>query len=319
MVSESRIATWFQTIDAYEFYVSLPDIMIPFVVAVNREEEEPKLKGLVVGYITKEKSPIKQFFMRRGIIMGGPLLAEDITDKELQLLLQGVVQKIGKETIYIEIRNFNDYSSWKPIFEWCGFEYQQHLNFHIDTTSQLAIDTNLGKGKKRDIKTTIREGAQIVTTPSLEQVREYYGILWNLYKTKVKTPLFSWEFFEQLYKINLAHFILVVLQGRVIGGTICVELEGRCLYEWYVCGMDGVYKSVFPSSYATYAGLCYAAEHGCPVFDMMGAGTPDEHYGVRDFKARFGGKLVENGRYLLISKRTLYIIGKIGVKIMKML
>ena len=83
--------------------------------------------------------------------------------------------------------------------------------------------------------------------------------------------------------------------------------------------MDGVYKSVFPSSYATYAGLCYAVEHCCPVFDMMGAGTPAEHYGVRDFKARFGGKLVENGRYLFISKRILYTIGKIGVKIMKIL
>ena len=49
----------------------------------------------------------------------------------------------------------------------------------------------------------------------------------------------------------------------------------------------------------------------------MGAGKPNESYGVRDFKAKFGGQLVEHGRFLLILNHVLYQIGKIGVSLMK--
>ena len=110
---------------------------------------------------------------------------------------------------------------------------------------------------------------------------------------------------------------MVELNGEIIGGTVCVELPERCLYEWFVCGRDGEWKSIFPSSLATYAGIRYAAEHSCSRFDMMGAGKPDEAYGVRDFKARFGGEQVEHGRFLCVCKPLLYWIGKIGVKLMK--
>ena len=89
------------------------------------------------------------------------------------------------------------------------------------------------------------------------------------------------------------------------------------MYEWFVCGEDGVYPHVFPSSYATYAGIQFAAENGCARFDMMGAGKPDEAYGVRDFKARFGGQEVEYGRWLCINKSALYKLGELGVKVLR--
>ena len=73
----------------------------------------------------------------------------------------------------------------------------------------------------------------------------------------------------------------------------------------------------FPSSVATYAGLKYAAEHNMPRFDMMGAGTPNEAYGVRDFKARFGGIEVEHGRYKYVCQPILYKCGALGVKLLK--
>ena len=112
---------------------------------------------------------------------------------------------------------------------------------------------------------------------------------------------------------------MTILNGKIIGGTVCVAQQGKCLYEWFVCGRDGEWKSIFPSSCATYAGIRYAAEHNMPRFDMMGAGTPDEAYGVRDFKARFGGKEVEYGRFICITKPLYYRIGVLGVKLLKIL
>ena len=312
LIEASATATWFQTDEAYRFYASVSE-MIPFATAV---ENNGKLRAVCVGYTTKETHTIKQYLTCRAIIIGGPLLADDATDEEVAALLQAI-RRLGDKAIYVETRNFHDYSRWKAVFEASGFQYQPHLNFHVDTSSLEIVERNLGKSRKRDIRTTIRDGVTPVCQPTLDQVKEYYQILLNLYTTKVKTPLFSWNFFEQLHRTEHARFILTEYQGRIIGGTVCVELPNKALYEWFACGEDGVYDHIYPSCYATYLGIKYAAESGCQIFDMMGAGKPDEAYGVRDFKAKFGGKLVEHGRFLCIRKPLLYWTGKIGVKILK--
>ena len=334
LVDQSPTATWFQTPEAYQFYSSVPEEMTPFAIGVT----DNKLTGVIVGYITNANNPIKQFLTRRAIIIGGPLLADDISDEALTALLMAIRQlgdkAKGKKNskvvtiastpytlhstpIYIETRNFHDYSKWRHIFEQCGFAYQPHLNFHVDTSSVEVVDKNLGKSRKRDIRTTIRDGVTPVLEPTIKQVREYYAILKDLYTTKVKTPLFGWHFFEQLYHSPSGRFILTEYQGKIIGGTVCVVLPNKAVYEWFVCGVDGVYEHIFPSSYATYLGIRYAAENGCQIFDMMGAGKPDEAYGVRDFKARFGGEQVEHGRYLCVRKPLLYKLGTLGVKMLK--
>lgn len=351
LVQGAETGTWFQTPEAYGFFASMPDLFRPFVVAVERVNDltnERTLRGVCVGYVTVEKNPIKQFLTRRAIIIGGPALADDATDEEVNALLCALKSTllsgrdgVGFQPIYIETRNFNDYSRWKEAFKNAGFSYEPHLNFHVDTTSVEVVEANLGKSRKRDIKTSIRDGALIIEQPTIEQVKEYYSILENLYKTKVKTPLFQLSFFEALYAHPDGRFLLVGLpkedgSTEIIGGTVCVVFDKNksaiinhkseitmtpfgVMYEWFVCGRDGEWKSIFPSSYATYAGIKYAAEHGCARFDMMGAGTPNEAYGVRDFKARFGGKEVEHGRFLSVTKPLLYRLGVIGVKLLKRL
>lgn len=359
LVAKSPTGNWFQTPEAYEFFCSLPELFRPFVVALSAESG---LRGVCVGYITIEHNPIKQFATRRAIIIGGPALAVDCIHEEVAIFMKEVGKRIKElgGAIYIETRNFNDYRHWREGFEHAGFVYEEHNNFHIATASfavakedenaqrpaganresvankenpeidyAKVVNGLMGKNRVRDIKTSFRDGAVVIDHPTIEQVREYYTILKNLYTTKVKTPLFPLSFFEKLYEQKDARFILVGLKRNendnenqnedieIIGGTVCVAQEGRCLYEWFVAGRDGEWKSIFPSSVATYAGIRYAAENGMPRFDMMGAGTPKETYGVRDFKARFGGELVEHGRYKCICKPLLYKCGELGVKLLK--
>lgn len=341
LVSSSTTGTWFQSAEAYEFFASMPELFKPFAIGICnlkqsfREDKKSEtinaqstLRAVCVGYVTVEKSSLKQFLTRRAIIIGGPAIADNCSEEEVVALMSAVRKQLKSEAIYVECRNFNDYSRWKDAFAAAGFEYVPHLNFHVDTSSVEVVEANLGKSRKRDIRTSLRDGATIIEKPTLEQVREYYAILENLYKTRVKTPLFPFSFFEKLWQHHDGRFILVALNDEIIGGTVCVVFNRdkfettthpSVVYEWFVSGRDGEWKSIFPSSLATYAGIKYAAEHGCARFDMMGAGKPDEAYGVRDFKARFGGKEVEHGRFLCITKPVLYRIGKLGVTILKKL
>lgn len=330
LIQSSPTATWFQTPEAYEFYASNPEEMEPFAYAI---EHNNALCAVCVGYITQEKNRIKQFFTRRAIIIGGPLLAEDATAEEVAALLDAVkklqrsdLQSAGRSTaqrstglspIYFETRNFHDYSRWKEVFRNSGFAYQPHLNFQVDTTSLELAQSNIGKHRWRYIRLSMRDGAKIIDNPTIEQVRTFYTILQDLYRTKVRTPLWSWDFFERLYHTEHARYILVELDGQIVGGTACVCLPGKAVYEWYACGLDNCRDDIRPLSVAIWGEMQYAAENGYPLFDFMGAGKPDEPYGVRDFKSEFGGELVEFGRFLCVRKLLLYKIGKLGVKWLK--
>ena len=360
LVQSSATATWFQTPEAYKFYASVNEMM-PFAVGVVESQEcdseamgnglwaignetseaessahtpntihhTPSLKGVCVGYITKETNTIKQYLTCRAIIIGGPLLAEDISATALAALLKAVKAMgngqwaIGEENnrqspianrpIYIESRNFHDYSKWKSIFETNGFAYQPHYDIHVHCN-----DThNMSERRQRELKRAIKNGATVVEAQTEQEIREWYQILSLLYREKVRTPLFSKEFFLTFYRQRVGKYLLVKYDGKVIGGMMCPILKSKAIYEWYVCGLDEDYRELYPSVVATHAAIEYAKQNAIPLFDFMGAGEPDIPYGVRDFKAEFGGELVEHGRFLCVRKPLLYKIGKLGVKYLK--
>lgn len=369
LVRTSATGTWFQTPEAYCLYESLPELFKPFVVAVERvreleNERVSELKGVCMGFVTVEKSAAKQFFTRRAIIMGGPALADDATEEEVTALMKAVVEKleesitdnhspitITESPIYIESRNFNDYSRWKDAFAAAGFEYRPHLNFHVNCTDKEKMWERLSENRRRQIRHSGESGVTIadlrleIGDSRLEigncrlengelEIREWYDILERLYKKKVKTPLWPVEFFLEAYRQGVGRFLLVKYEDKVIGGSFCVELKRNkssiinhkssinaqgIVYEWFECGLNSEYKEQYPSVMATWAGMEYAAENGMARYDMMGAGEPDAPYGVRDFKSEFGGEEVEQGRFLYIAKPMLYKVGTIGVKILKRL
>jgi hypothetical protein len=67
------------------------------------------------------------------------------------------------------------------------------------------------------------------------------------------------------------------------------------IYFWY----GGLTREVpgSPCSLLRWFELKWAHEEGFSICDSGGAGWPNIPYGVRDFKRKFGGELVQYGRY----------------------
>ena len=166
LVKQSPVATWFQTKEAYMFFDDL-SFLEAFAFAI---ESDGQLKGLVVGYIQKDGGKIKQFFSRRAIVVGGPLLSNEITDEELTFLLSALIIRLRKKVIFIETRNFNDYNSWQPVFERVGFGYEPHYDVQVDTTSMELVNSKLDRNRRRNIKKALDNGAVIDENPSEEVV-----------------------------------------------------------------------------------------------------------------------------------------------------
>ena len=330
LVKASATGTWFQTPEAYEFFASMPKLFKPFVVGVicDPAGAQTKLRGVCIGYVTVEKSAVKQWLTRRAIIIGGPRLADDCANEEVSLLLSTLRQQLStgaNAPIYIESRNFNDYSRWKDAFASAGFDYKAHLNFHVDCRDKEAMWERMSENRRRQVRKA-QATVECLTNEGISEleVREWYEILRMLYRTKVKTPLWPVEFFLEAYRQGVGKFLLVKHEGKVIGGSMVVMSERvkelgneGTVYEWFECGLNADYKEQYPSVMATWAGIQYANGHGCARYDMMGAGVPGVPYGVRDFKSEFGGDMVEHGRFLCVCKPLLYKLGVLGVKILK--
>ncbi|MDD4968620.1 MAG: peptidoglycan bridge formation glycyltransferase FemA/FemB family protein [Paludibacter sp.] len=313
LILQSPTATFFQTPECYEFYSSLSFIK-PFIFGIS---ENDRLVGVLSGYIASNGNTLKQFFSRRAIVCGGVLLDINISEEALKQLLIAARNSLKRKSIYFEIRNYINYSNYKATFESAGFSYIPHLNFHIHTPDVETALKNLSTTRRREIKLSVKSGVVWQETKNKEDIQSYYAILQELYTSKVKTPLFPLDFFEKLIIHNNGKLFVIRLNNKIIGGSVCVVLANRTVYEWFVCGLDGQFKNVYPSTIATWAAIEYTALNDYSCFDMMGAGKPDSGYGVREFKSKFGGKLVEDGRFLYLSNPFLFKIGKAAVSIMR--
>jgi serine/alanine adding enzyme len=235
--------------------------------------------------------------------------------EELNKLLISVDKHL-KNDIYCEFRNLIDQSGLIDILSRNKYKWLDWYNISINTFNINIVWDSINSGKKRQIKKSIENGGEICLANGLEDVQQFYQILSNLYKNKIHKPLPDWPFFKTFYEetkdSDFGKYVLVKYQGKIVAGMMCPITPDKEMYEWYVAGLDQEYKGtgIYPSVLVTWGALKYACEHNIKRFNFMGAGQPDKHYGVRDFKMQFGGELVNSGRYIKVNKPILYWLGK---------
>lgn len=303
----------FQTPEFHELINSCNNLTSDVIAVVSERD----IEALCLITVQKEAG-VRGFFSKRAIIYGGPVFNRE-EPESLRILLENIEREFLHRSIYTEIRNLNDYSSVSGIFEKNKWEYTPYLNIILDCTIKEKIYQGLSSNRKRQIKKAIASGAVTGEGRSISQIIEFYNILKDLYLRKIKKPLFHQMFFEEAFKQGFCRFQLVFYEEKVIGGIMFPVWHDACVYEFYVCGLDEEYRNQYPSILATWALMEWAADNGIKTFDFMGAGIKGKDYGVREFKERFGGKLVEYGRYLKINKPVLYKTGKGALGLIKAL
>lgn len=304
-------ANFFQSTKAFNFFNEVNNYEPILIVA----EEDNEIVGSLLAVIIKEGNGIKGYLSKRCIIWGGPLVKLD--DETIYYsLLKKLDDLVKNKAIYTEFRNFTDLSGMKPVFNDYHYEFNEHLNFIVSIPSFDEAKANISKSKKRQINKSITSGAEIIEASEEQQIKEFYNILIKLYKEKVGKPLPDYELFQKFFQNkDLGKYLLIRYKERIIGGIMCPIYKDK-IYEWYVCGLDGEFDNIFPSVLATWAPIEYAATNGLKYFDFMGAGKPDEDYGVREFKSKFGGELVNYGRFRKINSPMKYKVGELGVKVL---
>jgi lipid II:glycine glycyltransferase (peptidoglycan interpeptide bridge formation enzyme) len=288
------------------------------------EDENEKIRGSLLAVIQRENNKFLRYLSSGIIIRGGPLIDHsDNTKAILHDLLAYLIHLTKKQAILIQFRNFSDLQDDSMIFNNLKFKFHEHQNLITETKNENAVWNNLSKSRKRQISKSIKNGASVVEEPTIEEFREFYSILIDLYQKKIHKPLPPWlffqKFFDQIKNSSLGIIHLIRYKEAIIGGILCPVSKRKMVHEWYVCGLDKEYSTqgIYPSVLATWSAIKYAAKNNFPAFDFMGLGNPKNKYGVRDFKLRFGGILVNYGRFQRINNYPMYAIASIGYYFLK--
>jgi lipid II:glycine glycyltransferase (peptidoglycan interpeptide bridge formation enzyme) len=222
--------------------------------------------------------------------------------------------------LFTELRNLSDLAAIQPALERCGFVYEEHLNYLINLRrSDEEVFKAISSRTRSYIRRALRDEAIVLKEiTDRVQLRDCYELMRLTYQN-AQVPLADFSLFEsafdQLYPLDMVRFTAVYYEQKPI--AVSADLFYKdVIYYWYG-GMDRAHGSLHPNELIRWHVLQQGIENGYGLFDFGGAGKPNEKYGVRDFKAKFGGDLVNYGRNIREHSPRLLRISTLGYSVVR--
>jgi CelD/BcsL family acetyltransferase involved in cellulose biosynthesis len=179
----------------------------------------------------------------------------------------------------------------------------------------------MGRRTRKQIRRGLRKGeVRITEVDRPEEIAICYDLLAETY-AQARVPLADRTLFDAVFEVLYPKGMVKFLLARVGDAHAAASVElvyKNTIYGWYG-GMDRAYTQFTPNELLTWHILSWGARNGYRVYDFGGAGKPDEGYGVRDFKAKFGGELVCYGRNICVHMPLTFALSKIGYPIYRRL
>lgn len=258
-------------------------------------------------------------FTTRAVVYGGTLCEESaIGQAALRLLLKTYADRRAGHALFTELRNLHEYGDLQSIFANCGYVYEDHLTYLIDLNRPAEqIMSSIGTRTRKQIRKGLRDGlVEICTVNDRADLGSWYAVLRQTYRN-AQVPLADRSLFEAafdvLYPRGLARFLVARVQGEIAACSIELCYK-RTIYGWYG-GSDRAYSKYLPNELLIWNLLEWGAGNGYQLYDFGGAGKQNEEYGVRAFKAKFGGDLVSYGRYTCVHSPHLLRLSRLGYSI----
>lgn len=246
------------------------------------------------GYIfSEEKGVIKHLTNRT--IFKGDILFQDA--KVLEILLKNINKYLDRKVVYTKISCSKDLHNAKGYYNKYGYKWEPHLNFWINLSQgEEEVWNKISKTRRKQIKRGYNRGltAQVVT--NIMDFDPYYELLKITYRN-AGLPLIEKKYFANIVdtfsKSKQIVVVRVSFDEQLVAHRIVLTHE-RKLHDWYA-GSNPLFHQYYCNDVAVWEILKWGCEHGYNFFDFGGAGHPDIPYGVREFKKKFGGELVNYG------------------------
>jgi len=269
--------------------------------------------------ITLLNGPLR-YFTTRAIVYGSALCAPGPQGQmALATLLDAYKRQVKGAPLFTELRNLSDLSDIQPVLKDSGFAYDEHLNFLIDLDQpEETILKKISKSGRQSVRTSRNKGTVIEEVTEQQKVRIAYRLLEPIYK-KAQVPLADRTLFEAAFDIMAPRGMFKIFLARVdehyIGACLVLAYKGRII-DWYAAS-DRDFSSYCPGEFLIWHTLQWGRQNHCHLFDFGGAGRPNEPYGPREFKSKFGGTLVNYGRNIFVHAPLKLKLSQVGYQLLR--
>jgi len=291
----------FQTPEMAEVYRRTKNYEPITLAAIDENTKE--IIGILQAVVVKEVGGLLGSFSTRSVIHGGPLVVEAEKGKEaVKVLLEHYDKMVQKNVMYTLIRNLYDTTFLSSFIEDAGYTYEGHLNFLIGLNRpEEEIWRDIHKSRRKGINRAANKGVVIEEMRDKKNIPIFYDIVEETYKN-ARVPLADISLFESIFDIlvpkNMAKYYIAKYENTIIGARL-VTIYKKVIFDWYA-GALVHYLPMHVNEALVWHILKEGASNGYRTFDFGGAGSPYKEYGVREFKRRFGGKMVNFGRYMKV-------------------
>jgi lipid II:glycine glycyltransferase (peptidoglycan interpeptide bridge formation enzyme) len=271
--------------------------------------------------ITLMGGPLR-WLTTRAVAYGSVLCAPDLESKEaLRVLLRAYKREVNGRLLFTELRNLSDSGDLQSALNECGFVYEEHLNFLVDLARpQEEIWQSIRPNARRNIKKAWKSQVVIREVNDPNQVPAAHALLKNTYE-RLQVPLADTSLFRSTFEILYPRGMFKIFMaqvGDVDVGVMTLLLYKDIVYYWYA-GMVREYASYRAGDLLVWHALEWGSQNGFRILDLGGAGKPDEEYGVRDFKAKYGGELVNYGRNVCVHAPMRLKLSQLGYQLVRRL
>lgn len=260
-----------------------------------------------------------RYFTTRSVAYGSVLCVPDRGgQKALDRLLEDYTREVARAALFTQLRNLSNLELLQPILGNHGFIYEDYLNYLIDLNRPPdEVFRNVGRRTRKNIRRGLRRGEVVIAeVQDRDELPVCYELLRQTYRV-AQVPLADYSLFESafdlLYPKGMVRFTVARVAQTAVATSVDLLYKG-VVYGWYG-GVDRAYGSYVPNELLMWHLLQWGAESGYRVYDFGGAGKPDEEYGVRDFKAKFGGQLVSFGRFTCNHAPNRLKLSKLGYRL----
>ena len=260
-------------------------------------------------------NPMLRPWTCRAVAYGGLLCADGAAGRRaMGSLLATYSDTAPRRSLVTELRHLSDAADLRQALGDTRFSHEEHLNYLIRLDRPPAdLWLGLSKTARQRVRSAKKKGVVVAEVTDMTGGDEAYRLLEQVYH-RARVPLADPSLFRGalclLYPRGMLRIFTARLGEKVIGARFLLTYRGRIL-DWYA-GSDRAFASFSPNELLVWHALRWGQEHGFRVFDFGGAGRPGEHYGPREFKAKFGGDLVNFGRDVLIHAPLRFRMSRLG-------
>ncbi len=311
-VYKHPLGNFFQTSLFFNLHIGFSNYE-PIAYAVVKDNV---IQGVLVGIIQSNyKWPIRNL-TKRAIIIGGPLI-ETNSKEVFNFLILNILNKIENKCIYIQIRNIFDVTNYD--FANFNFEFENHLDIIHDLSSdEKSIINKISKSKLANVRKSFNKGAIVREIENINEFNLGVDYIISTYN-KIGLPCPEKSFFIKAFNNYSQSGFIKCFGAFFENKLIAIRIEicyKDTIYDWYTGSLSG-FNNIYPNDILPYCILLYGKKNNFILFDFGGAGKPEKPYGVRDHKIKFGGTIVNYGRYEKVNNMFLMNIFKLGYKTKK--